>query len=40
VLHDLDAVIRLVLAEAHRRSPLHHPASPDGPPPRGKRGED
>jgi len=33
-----DAVMRLVLADAHGRSPLHHPASPDGPPPRA--GED
>ncbi len=40
VLGDLDAVIRHIVAEAGARTPLHHPASPDGPPPRGKPGED
>ena len=40
VLHDLDAVVRQIVLEAGSRAPLHHPASPDGPPPRGKPGED
>ena len=34
LLADLDAVIRLIVAEAEARLPLHHPAAPDGPPPR------
>jgi len=40
VLGDLDAAVRLVLAKALERLPLHHPAAPGGPPPRGKLGED
>jgi hypothetical protein len=33
-------VLRHVLNEASARLPLHHPASPGGPPPRSKLGED
>ena len=40
VLSDLDAVVRGVVAEARARLPLHHPAAPDGPPPRDKLGEE
>ena len=40
LLQDADAVLRWVLAEATARLPLHHPAAPAGPPPRGKLGED
>ena len=40
VLKDLDAVVRGVVAEARARLPLHHPAAPDGPPPRDKLGEE
>ena len=40
VLHDLEAVLRAIAAEAMARLPLHHPAAPGGPPPRGKLGED
>jgi very-short-patch-repair endonuclease len=40
VLRDLDAVLRGVVAVAVARLPLHHPASPSGPPPRDKLGED
>ena len=40
VLADLDAALRLIVAEARARLPLHHPAAPGGPPPRGKLGED
>ena len=40
VLVDLDAVMRLILAEAVARLPLHHPAARDGPPPPGKLGEE
>ncbi|WHU04068.1 MULTISPECIES: endonuclease domain-containing protein [unclassified Sphingomonas] len=40
VLRDLDAVLRGVVAEARSRLPLHHPAAPGGPPPRGKLGEE
>ena len=34
VLKDADAVVRWIVAEASARLPLHHPALPDGPPPR------
>jgi very-short-patch-repair endonuclease len=34
VLDDADAVLRWVVAETSGRLPLHHPAAPDGPPPR------
>ena len=34
VLKDVDAVVRWIAAEALARLPLHHPALPDGPPPR------
>jgi very-short-patch-repair endonuclease len=40
VLGDLDVVVRHVVAVAAARTPLHHPAVPGGPPPRGKAGED
>ncbi|MFL6768887.1 MAG: endonuclease domain-containing protein [Sphingomicrobium sp.] len=40
VLSDADAVVRWVFTEAEARLPLHHPALPDGPPPRDKLGED
>ena len=40
VLEDTDAVLRWIIAETASRLPLHHPAMPDGPPPRAKLGED
>ncbi len=40
VLKDLETVIRGVVAEAITRLPLHPPALPGGPPPRGKLGEE
>jgi very-short-patch-repair endonuclease len=40
VLKDLDAVVRAIIAEATPRLPLHHPATPGGPPPRDELGED
>ena len=40
VLRDLDAVVRGVVAQTRSRLPLHHPASPGGPPPRDELGED
>ena len=40
ILDDADAALRWILAEATARLPLHHPAAPGGPPPRGKLGED
>ncbi len=40
VLGDLEAVVQGVIAEATGRLPLHHPAAPGGPPPRGKLGEE
>ena len=40
VLEDTDAVMRWIMAEATERLPLHHPASPGGPPPRDELGED
>ncbi|WP_353204697.1 endonuclease domain-containing protein [Sphingomonas sp.] len=39
VLRDLESVIRHVVETARARLPLHHPAAPDGPPPRDKHGE-
>ncbi|HYW16464.1 MAG TPA: endonuclease domain-containing protein [Allosphingosinicella sp.] len=33
VLHDLEAVLRGIMARAFARLPLHHPAAPSGPPP-------
>src|SRR3546814_3496207 len=38
VLRDLDGVVRGIVAAAQARLPLHHPAAPDGPPPRDKLG--
>jgi very-short-patch-repair endonuclease len=40
LLKDADAALHYVLTEAKARLPLHHPAAPNGPPPRGKLGED
>jgi len=40
VLRDLDAILRGIVAEALARLPHHHPASPVGPPPRDKLGEE
>jgi very-short-patch-repair endonuclease len=40
LLGDADAVLRWILSEAASRLPRHHPAMPDGPPPRGELGED
>ena len=40
VLRDMDAVIAGIVMKARSRLPLHHPAAPDGPPPRDKLGED
>jgi very-short-patch-repair endonuclease len=40
VLRDPEAVLRAIAAAASARLPLHHPAAPDGPPPRDKLGED
>jgi very-short-patch-repair endonuclease len=40
VLRDLEAVVRHIVQIASERTPLHHPAAPDGLPPRDKRGED
>ena len=40
VLKDADAVVCWAFAEAEARLPLHHPALPDGPPPRDKLEED
>lgn len=40
VLDDLDAVLRGIVAAAHARLPLHHPAAPGGPPPRDELGEE
>ncbi|MDO7836644.1 endonuclease domain-containing protein [Sphingobium sp. HBC34] len=40
VLDELDAVVRLIMAEVLARLPLHHPAAPDGPPPPDKLGEE
>jgi very-short-patch-repair endonuclease len=40
VLADPVAVATSIVAFARNRLPLHHPAMPDGPPPRDKLGED
>ena len=40
ILEDVDAALQYILIEARARLPLHHPAAPAGPPPRGKLGED
>ena len=40
VLGNPDGVLRAIISKATARLPLHHPAVPDGPPPRGKLGED
>ena len=40
VLRDANAVVRGIVANATARLPLHHPASPGGPPPRGELGEE
>ncbi|RIA45746.1 very-short-patch-repair endonuclease [Hephaestia caeni] len=39
-LRDLDRVVRGIVVAAQARLPLHHPAAPDGPPPRDKLGEE
>jgi very-short-patch-repair endonuclease len=40
VLEDADAALQWIVIRATSRLPLHHPAAPAGPPPRGKLGED
>jgi len=40
LLKDLDAVVRGVVSVCVARLPLHHPALPDGPPPRDELGEE
>ena len=40
VLNDLQSVLIYVVHQAQSRLPLHHPAVPDGSPPRDKLGED
>ena len=40
ILEDAESVLRWVIEEAKARLPLHHPAAPAGPPPRGELGED
>jgi very-short-patch-repair endonuclease len=40
VLRDYGAAAEPIVAAARARLPLHHPASPGGPPPRDKLGED
>lgn len=40
VLADTDVVATSIVALVRSRLPLHHPAAPDGPPPRDKLGED
>jgi very-short-patch-repair endonuclease len=40
VLRDPGAAADVIVATCRARSPLHHPAAPGGPPPRGKLGED
>ena len=40
LLEDADAALRYILDETALGLPLHHPAAPAGPPPRGKLGED
>ena len=40
VLKNLDEVLRLIALRASERAPLHHRASPDGPPPRDELGEE
>lgn len=34
VFQELDAVVAMIVAACRERAPLHHPAAPDGPPPR------
>jgi very-short-patch-repair endonuclease len=40
VLNDCSGVASAIVALAKSRLPLHHPAAPGGPPPRGKLGEE
>ena len=40
ILKDVNAVVQGVVHRATARLPLHHPAAPDGPPPRDKLGEE
>jgi very-short-patch-repair endonuclease len=40
VLQDLAGTAEAIVSLARARLPLHHPALPDGPPPRDKLGED
>jgi very-short-patch-repair endonuclease len=39
ILVNLQAALASILAQARARPPLHHPASPGGPPPRDKLGQ-
>jgi very-short-patch-repair endonuclease len=40
ILNNLEGVVVAIAGHALERAPLHHPAAPDGPPPRAKLGED
>ncbi|WNO52916.1 endonuclease domain-containing protein [Stakelama saccharophila] len=40
VLHDVGTTVDAIVAACRVRLPLHHPASPGGPPPRDELGED
>ncbi len=40
ILQDLESAVGHVVASSRARLPLHHPAAPDGPPPRDELGEE
>jgi very-short-patch-repair endonuclease len=40
VFGNLEGVVIAIAGHARERAPLHHPATPDGPPPRDELGED